>query len=140
MPAIVVDVGCRGLLPQLSRALHDFASVHRDVSEELAVAASAPLDDVTVVILGMRGADGRPVPKLVRRIRRRLPHVAVYVCAVGQDGWLLASPELARAGVDDVVGLDGPSEIAEFRSRLQARLLAPPPETAIRDLAERLDE
>lgn len=107
--------------------LADFAPVLVDAARDVSA-----MEEGGVLLLGGRTADGATSLVTVRQLRRHNPHLMIYLATPDDDAVVASLTKYARAGVDRVFVLSSPSDISELVSCVAQRLLAPPPEDALR--------
>lgn len=100
-------------------------------------AARRTLCDLRVCVLGARHSDGWPIVQTIARLRNVYPHVGLCVVGSRSEGVHRQMVQFAGAGADDVFIKDVPSEQPRFNEMIERRLGAPPPEEALRLIADR---
>jgi hypothetical protein len=80
----------------------------------------------------MRSGEGLPADQVLLELRRRLPHVSVFVCSESTDEVRFVLPKLAWAGADEVFALSTGSDLRYLQDLVHRRMVNPIPERAIR--------
>lgn len=137
---ILVDMGCEGIAPLLERAFgaHRVACVDLDalVRDHRAEAAARAV----VAVVGSRTPAGTPLELVAERLSEYRAHVGIFACVAGTKEEHARFTAWARASVDRVFLYEGSrfTDCAPFLWEVRARVSAPAPEVAIREVLELL--
>jgi hypothetical protein len=88
-----------------------------------------------VLLLGARTADGDLSLKALRDLRRRNPHLIVFLCTGWERAVTGSLARYTRAGLDRYFPIGSQSDLSDLVQFLSMRVLAPPPEIALRSIA-----
>lgn len=126
-----------------------FVDKNSDVGDEAALLALRPQTvDVTrvqsvqrlrtsggIVLVGTTVASGDPSTQAIRELREHLPQAVVIVCS-RRPGDRRLLTQVARAGADDFVTIEGALDVEDLLKLVELRRLAPPPAEELRLLHE----
>lgn len=124
---VLVDAGTGELGRLILAAAPRIKVTTCDVAELVRSDRSPTSLSARVIVVGCSSCRGQPSEGIIERLRRRYPHVSVWVCSRPEDGAGARLVRYARAGAGRLFELGAPTDLAALVEALSNRVRAPAP-------------